>query len=328
MLSLYRLLVGVMLFSPGLAAAQCDESSNSDDLLGWMSQIEEALRGGDEATAGRVAMVAEKKLPCLSERLPSQLAPRLYRAIGAGVYVAGSTARGKQWMLTSAEMDSMFEYGIGDLPPGHELVDVWLDQIDLTGESRKTVPGKHFVEGVVYLDGSTLKLPMAHEARLHLIQLEIDGEFKGWVFEGTDFPVEVFGAGGGEVASKDKGGKSKSKTEKGKTAKAAKPEKTAKVKPVKSTPQVNNWPAERVVLLAGGGATIIGSGVLYALSGVAKKNAQESRYKSDLDDYIRQNRTLFISSAAVGAAGIGSVSFGMLFFVIDGQPVTGFNVRF
>jgi hypothetical protein len=221
-------------------------------------------------------------------------------------------------MLTSAEMDPMFEYAMNDLPEGHELEDVWLDQVDLTGDSRKNLIGKHFVEGAITLDGSSLKVPMAHEGRMHLIQLSSDNDIRGWIMEGVEFPEELFDA------STPSAGKSKEPKGEGKTAK----KKTSKGKPVKTTPLVSNWPTERVALFAGGGAAVVGSGVLYALSGMANKRAHDVRFKTELDKEVKANRTLVISSAAVAAAGAGSLGFGVLFYVIDGQPVTGFNIRF
>jgi len=165
---------------------------------------------------------------------------------------------------------------------------------------------------------------MAHPNRKHLIQLKLDTTLKGWIFEGTDFPEEVFSSGASQ-ASSGKGGKSGDKSKKEKGGKSAKASKT---KPVKVTPQVSNWPGERIALIVGGSASAIGSGVLYGMSGAARTRAESALTREDLQDSVKTNRSLVIASGVVAAASAGSLTFGALFFVIDGQPVTGFNIRF
>jgi hypothetical protein len=317
MIRLVVLALGLELFSPTVAYAECGEAVSMESIVEWVGEIEEGLRTDDMATASRVAVSVESKLPCLSEPLPPPIVARTYRALGAGLYVAGSTARGKMWMLTAAEIDSMFEYGISDLPDGHELGDVWLDQIDSIGESRVTVPGKQLVSGEVFLDGKSLKAAMAHPNRMHLIQVRDGANVNGWIFEGADFPAAVFSEGSQASASKTK--------EKSGKSKAAKEPKS---KPAKVTPLVNNWPGERIALIVGGSASVVGSSVLYGMSSGARKKAEGAGTREELQDAVKSNRTFVVASGVVAAAGAGSLTFGALFFVIDGQPITGFSVRF
>jgi hypothetical protein len=323
---LFGLTLALVIFTPGRARAECEEAVTTEEVLEWVGQIEEGLRGDDLATSSRVALAAEKGLPCLVEPLAIPIVARAYRALGTGLYVGGSTERGKKWLLTAAELDSMFEFGMGELPEGHELGDVWLDQVDATGESRTTVPGRQLVDAEVFLDGKLLKLPMAHPNRMHLIQVRSGADLKGWVFEGTDFPEEIFSTGDEQASggkSKEKSGGKKDRGDKGE--KSAKP---AKSKPVKVTPLVSNWPAERIALIVTGSASVVGSGVLYGMSAGARGRAIGAKTRTDLDDAVKANRSLFVASGAVAAVGAGSLTFGALFFVIDGQPVTGFNIRF
>lgn len=318
---LFGLTLALAMIAPMVAQAECTEPVSMGAVLEWVGQIEEGLRTDDMATSSRVSVAVEKNLPCLSDPLPVPIVARAYRAIGAGLYVAGSTQRAKKWMITAAEIDSMFEYGIGDLPEGHELGDVWLDQVDSIGESRVSVPGKQFAEGEIFLDGRVLKAVMAHPNRMHLIQMRVGAEVNGWVFEGTDFPPEIFASAGGQASA----GKSKEKSGKSKSEKSAK---EPKVKPVKVTPQVRNWPGERIALIVGGSASVIGSGILYGMSAGARNSAEGATTRLELQDAVKSNRTLNIASGVVAAAGAGSLTFGALFFVIDGQPITGFSVRF
>ncbi|MBT3221676.1 MAG: hypothetical protein HN348_21575 [Proteobacteria bacterium] len=337
----------------GVANAACEAPFTMDDMLMGLTEVEDHLRNGKDADAGTAAKDMDGKLACMDAPLARMIAARLYRAIGAGTFSSGDTARGMSWLITANEIEPGFVYGLDEISEDHPVRFAFMDASDQSGGDRETVEGD-FVDGLVYLDAKKVSSPSARPGRVHLLQhVAEDGTVRGWLIEGAAFPEELIAAPAvAEVDPEEKGKKPKEKAAKepkepkekpakepkessDKEPKAAKEPKTKKTKAPKvktsedgtyySTPQ---WPAERVILVAGGSAIIAGSVAMYAMSAVSRGKFNDATTLSDVSDYKKTTNGLAVGSAAVGALGVGTLGFGVLFFIVDGQPVTGFQVRF
>ena len=361
----FAVLVGLMgLAFCRVANAACEAPFTMDDMLNGLTMVEDHLRNGNDADAGAAAKEMDGNLACLDAPLARMIAARLYRAIGAGNYAGGDTSRGMSWLITANEIEAGFVYGYDEMPEDHPVRFAFMDASDQSGGDRETMEGRDFVDGSVYLDAKKISSPAARPGRIHLLQhIADDGTVRGWLIEGAAFPEELLAAPAvAEAEPEDEKTPNEKPPKEPKPVKEPKekaekepkvaaedepkvaaekeppPEKEPKAKKTKapkvktsedgtyySTPQ---WPAERVILVAGGSAIIAGSAAMYAMSAVSRGKFNDATTLSDVKDFKKQTNGLAVGSAAVGAIGAGTLGFGILFFIVDGQPVTGLQVRF
>jgi hypothetical protein len=88
------------------------------------------------------------------------------------------------------------------------------------------------------------------------------------------------------------------------------------------------WPASRVFFVAAGGASLAASGALYGLSAVERSKFESAGTAADLDAHSAATNRYVIGSGVAGAAGVGMLGFGVLFFVVDGDPRPTLDIRF
>jgi hypothetical protein len=308
-------------------AADCEKPYTTDDLLNDLVVAEANLLSEDAAAAKAVATKMQTGFACLNDTLPTILIGRVYRAVAGGLYVGGDEARGKQWMLTAIEVDGAYTYGVEDLGPNHP-VRLAFDELKKVpqGDAIALDGGKVFIEGTFLLDGRGLSSPEARLERPHLLQKSGES-VEAWVIEGNAFPEVVLvddgaaavAAGAGAAAA----GKKVKEPKGPKPEKAAKPEKTAKTKGSTAASDgvmvvQRKRPPEKIPLIVGGSAVIIGAGVLYALSHISYGKFEDANTVEDAQKYRNQANAYFISSMAVGAAGIGTLTYGI---VVDGDRV-------
>lgn len=338
----------LLALAPAARAADCAAPYAVDQLLGDLGTIDAALRDGDDATAGKAAIVLEQGLGCLNEVLPRMIVGRTYRAVGAGLVSAGKAERGEDWLRTAAEIEQSFDFGIEDLPESHPVRAVYAQAKNSSSGEELAVVGKAFAEGVSYLDGKKVTEPKARGDRLHLYQYEREGLVRSWVIDGNAFPGEVLVAGAVAVAEvPDDAGKPGKPPKEPKAAKEPKapkdaPPKDEKVagsdagKPPKPAPVAvtsdgkmvvqRERPAEKIPLLIGGGAVMLGAGGVYYASFVKRKQFDESNSLSEIQDLQPQVNRLFIASLAVLGVGAGTFTWGVI--VDGGTPLPAVQVRF
>jgi hypothetical protein len=307
----WKMFVGWLLATSAAHAADCDAVYDMDALFEDLATSEEALRTKNYVAASQTALAMRGQLDCLEQIMPVIIAGRVYRAMGAGLSLGGDDA-GEQWLLTAAEVDPTFEYGIEDVPEGHPARALWNAAVSESQPDPVELEGKTLADGKHFIDGRRVNFPVATEGRFHVYQWVSEG-VHSWVIEGVAFPDEAFG--GGVVAS-------------------AEPEDSdERVDPMENlmaatVVKQKNWPGERVALVAGGSAAFVTSGLMYALSAGAHNNFSTSATVSDMDKYKSQANTLFVGSGISAAAGAGALTFGALFFVIDGDPRPTLDIRF
>lgn len=292
-------------------AGECESPYTIDDLLTDLAMTEGALRGGDNAGASENGTRLGERLPCSDDILPGAMAARIYRAIGGGVFVGGDPDGGLLWLRTAAELEPEFEYAAGDLPADHPVRSgLKLAKVEVMGTGpERMVDAQEFGIGKHFLDGRPIEVPEASVERNHLYQRVLDETYT-FLVEGNAFPPEAFGA--------------------------VKPAEEVPDDPVVTDVKLPDavvvkqkaWPAERVVLVSAGAASLAASGALYGLSAGTRANFDASNTVEDMDKYQSSTNTLVIASGATGAAGVGMLGFGVLFFIVDGDPRPTLDFRF
>ena len=214
-------------------------------------------------------------------------------------------------MRTAAGVDPTFVFGVEDVPEGHPVRSLWQLALDAENPEPVEIEGKSLSDGKHFVDGRRINYPVATLDRFHVYQRVEDG-VHSWVIDGNDFPEVAFM--GNEPD------------------KPVEPE-VEEVQPIEdlmaaTVVKQNAWPGERVALVVGGGSALVASGVLYGLSAGAHSNFQSSTTVADMDKYQGQANTFFVSSGVSAAAAAGALTFGALFFVIDGDPRPSLDIRF
>jgi hypothetical protein len=306
----WKMFVGWWLATSAAHAADCEAAYDMDALFEDLATSEEALRSKNYVEASQTGEAMRSQLNCLEQIMPVIIAGRVYRAMGAGLSLGGDDA-GEQWLLTAAEVDPTFEYGVEDVPQGHPVRALWGAAVSESQPDPVEVEGKNLVEGKHFLDGRRVNFPVATEGRFHVYQWVNDG-VHSWVIEGAAFPDEAFSGAEMSLAVDDV---------------------EAEVKPMETlmaatVVKQKSWPGERVALVVGGSAAVATSGLMYAMSAGAQSNFSTSTTVTDMDKYKAQANTLFVGSGISAAAGVGALTFGALFFVIDGDPRPTLDIRF
>lgn len=306
--------LAIALASIGTAsAADCDRPYALDSLADDLATIEAALLQGDPAAAA-MATALEGELACLDAVLPRVVVGRAYRAVVAG-NLSVDPAAPVDWLRTAAAVDRGFQYSLEELPDeAHPAFEAWrvaLEQgVDVKAEP---VVGKAWAEGVYHLDGRRMRAPAAEPGMPHLLQRTAGGAVTTWRVDGAAIPAELLVVDTSTPAS---GVTTAVVPAQGKT--------TMKVSQAKQY----NWPTERVALVGGGAAALVGGGVLYGLAWDRRGRFDDSSTRADTERLARSTNTLTVASTATLAAGAGTLGFGVLFFIVDGDPRPTLDLRF
>ena len=226
-------------------------------------------------------------------------------------------------MRTAAQLDPEFAYTEDQIPAASPVHSAWkLAKLEAEGESQAV--DKEFADGMHFLDGTIIQAPAAVADRFHIYQRVLDETYT-FVIQGAEFPEEAFGPIGGpeaeevitEVSPQDA------------LVEAATGKSDANVPGM--TPQSvssKSWPAERVILVGAGGASLAASGVLWGLSASSRAQFDQSGTVADMDKFQASTNTLFLGSAATAGVGAGLLGVGVLFFIVDGDPRPTLDIRF
>lgn len=195
-------------------AGDCATPYTTEGLIEDLTGVESAMRGYDDDAAKASGDKLKAGLACLDEVLPALIAARAYRAVGAGLYAAGTPEAANLWFLTSLELEPTWSYGLQDIPEGHPLRnDFETLKSNLSGDEPIWVEGKEFSDGSHYLDGRKISKPKARLERFHVYQVD-NGGVSSHVISGNAFPASSLVEGSvadlPDPADEDKG-KSKGK---------------------------------------------------------------------------------------------------------------------
>lgn len=285
------------------AAEPCE--SSLDQLLDEVGRVESALESSEPELASGAALRLRASLPCLDERLPALAAPRLYRAIGAGLLMQRHP-ESLGWLRTAAVHDPGFRYSIDLVPEGSPVFSAWQQAREsVAGLEPEPMPHRVFGPGVHWLDGHALVTPVAVPGVPHVYQHEAGGgaPIDTELIWGPDFPdahVLLQGVSDAPHVVLD-----------GSTPTVA--------SPVVSGPEVYRPPnkrSARAAVLVSGGTLLVGSGVLVGLSVAHRENAP------------RIADRLAIGAGATGATGLLTLGIGMLLTQVDDDPRPTLDVRF
>jgi len=340
------------------AAGDCESAYTVDTLLGDLVQVEEFLRNGDGDAALTAGKRLETGLSCLGELLPSMIAGRSYRAVGASYVAGGDEVKGASWFRTSTEIDQSFDYGLEDLPEEHPVRDVYAAAKSESSGEKVPIDGMGWVSGKSYLDGRKLDKPAARQNRPHIYQQD-DGGVKTWLIDGNAFPAEVMAAAVAVAAvpvDEPKGGGKSPKPPKEPKVKEPKPDKPPKEpkvkepKPDKPEPEpkeakepktkkpkpssgnggavtvARQRPAEKTPLIIGGGVVMGGAAGIYAMALGSKGKFNDAKTVGEIKDLQTTTNRLVIVSAATLAVGTGTFTWGI---ILDGSaPLPAVKFRF
>ncbi len=307
------------------AQATCAQPYPLDVLLDDMGEVESGLASGTHGLAGGAATRMRTRIVCVEEPLPAIIGARTLRAIGAGLLVR-QHVEALGWLESAAAADPEYRYTLENLAELHPLFPAWgtvLDRASLAQpelrENRELAPGEH------WLDGMPLTEPVAHPNVPHVYQHRAaEGRpLRTEIMVGTEFPSGALVVREGRRAVVD--------TTRGKDR--AEPEDVpAPLAPGSGVDVVvvrpKAWPSERVALVSGGLSAIAGSALLYALSTQTEANFLASTNTRDIDRYRGATNRLAVGSGAAAAVGVSALSFGLLFYVVDGDPRPSLDIRF
>lgn len=293
----------------------CDAPYAVDSLADDLGALEAAiLAAADDAPT--LASKLEGDLVCLDGRLPRVITGRVYRAIAAGQLGVDPTSAAASWLDTAAVVDPGFRYSLDDLPSeDHPAFLGWLNAVDAAqGVKAEPVEGRVWAAGSFYIDGRRTNWPTAETGRPHLLQRVLDDTTTTWRVEGNTFPADLLIVDDAEAPPPVAGQRVETPT--GRTQ--------IEVYKAKSY----NWPTERVALVGGGAAALVGGGALYALAWNQRGKFDASNTRADTERLARSTNTLTVASTATMAAGVGTLGFGVLFFIVDGDPRPTLDFRF
>ncbi len=300
----------------GLAwGAGCDKPYAVDSLADDLGVLEAAILGQTEE-APALATKLEADLTCLDGVLPRVIAGRVLRAVASGQMGAHADAPAGDWLLTAAAVDPGFRYTLDDLPSEeHPAFIAWMNAVDANrAVQQQAVAGYVWTSGTFYVDGRRSNWPAAEIGMPHLLQRVHEGRTSTWRVEGNTFPNDLLIADAASAPPPVAGQRPQTPT--GRTK--------VEVHKVKQ----NNWPTERIALVGGGTAALEGGGALYALAWNQRGKFDASNTRADTERLARSTNTLTVASTATLAAGAGTLGFGILFFIVDGDPRPTLDIRF
>jgi hypothetical protein len=297
--------------------ADCESGYGLDTLADDLGVVESAVRSDESEAAAQAARRLLDGLPCLSEPLPRVVAGRAYRAVATGLLSTEEAEQASRWYRTAAVVDGSFLYSLEDLPEeDHPAFEGWRLAVEAAkGADSVPIEGHVWSSGTFTLDGRRLNWPAAEPDMPHLLQRSLDGETDTWLVDGTDFPSEALIA--------DASVRNQANASDG-------PSPVTHTVPTVTVQQVggNNWPAERVGLVAGGTVALLAGGGLYAMALDKRSQFDASTKRADTTRLAASTNTLTVASTATLAAGAGTLGFGVLFFIVDGNPSPTLDLRF
>lgn len=275
-----------------------------DQLLDEVGRIEAGLQTSEPEGVVGAALRLRTTLPCLDERIPALLAPRLFRAIGGGLLLQRHP-ESLGWLRSAAASDPGFRYTVEVLPEGSPLFGAWSEAVEAMRNARaEPMPHRVFGPGIHWLDGRSLTRPDAVPGVPHVYQHQESSQapVTTELVWGNDFPdafVLLQGVSSAPHVVLEEGRGDA-------TVGLPGPEYLG----------VRSGRSARAAVVASGATLLVGSGVFVGLSIGHRENAP------------RIADRLAVGAGISGAAGLLTLGLGMLFTQIDNDPAPTLQVRF
>ena len=106
-------------------AEDCESAYTMDELLTDLAMAEGAVRSGDNLEANTLSAKMAAGLACVDEVMPDVMVPRIYRAVGGGMFVGGDPDLGLLWLRTAAALDPEYDYVANEVAEDHPVISGW-----------------------------------------------------------------------------------------------------------------------------------------------------------------------------------------------------------
>ncbi len=297
--SLCGLVVALAAMVSTPAAAECQRTYTSQELISDLSVMTSALRSGDEVEMTTTGGRMESGLACIRTKVPPQVFANAYRFIGAGYFLRGEPEKSRGWFLTSLEIAPTYEFDVGEVPLEHPMRAFFEETRAAAGEEPVSIDGKELnlpSGSTLLLDGRKLSRPEATPSRPHLLQViaSSDGAVRqAFLITGNAFPEQYLrDAGGDAVAAGGKGDKGdKSSHQPNYDLSVVK---VQRVRPAAKTP-----------LMISGGVIALGAAGVYGASFATRQQFDAAGTTADLERTQRLTNTLVVASGATLLVGLG-----------------------
>lgn len=298
------------------AAAECQRTYTSQELVSDLSVMTSALRAGDEVQMTTTGGRMEAGLACIRTKVPAQVFANAYRFIGAGYFLRDEQPKARRWFRASLEISPTYEFDVGEVPLDHPMRAFFEATRASAGSDPVVLEGKELAlpsGSTLYLDGRKLTRPEATVDRPHLLQViaESDGSVRqAFLIDGNAIPAQYLRDAGDAVAAADKG----EKGDKG----GHQPNYDLSVVKVQRV-----RPAAKTPLMISGGVIALAAGGIYGASFATRNQFDAASTTADLERTQRLTNTLVVASGATLLVGLGVEYAGIML----GATGNGFRVH-
>jgi len=328
--------LGLVVFACGWmgnARAECTGTYTGDQLVEDLGQMTVALRALDEERFQSAGLRLEGNLTCAKQKIPVGVFASAFRFIGAYHYLSGRDEVARAWFRSSLELDGDFQWDITELDLEHPMRRTFDEERAVATAAGEPLEGMVINPpsgSTLLLDGRSFTEPLMTGDRPHVLQVIGDDQSIRQVFVIEDGQIpeqfllsESMLKARQEAASAASSEKKKKKKNKKKDKKkdTEAPEESA-VETSSAASSDNEYDVVRVErtksgskipMLAGGGAALIASGVLYGLSSASHKNFDTVDTTDDLNAARNMTNQLVMASGVslVAAVGMGSIGLAL-----------------
>ncbi len=290
----------------GVATAACPDPYTGAELATDLSVLGTSLRDQDAARFTSVSGRLEAGLPCVEQSVPRQALASAYRYIGVARYRAGDEPGARRWLRTSLELEPTYNFDVDEMDFADPLRTVFESERTpgsaspqaLQGQSLKTPEGTEWL-----LDGKPLSAPSATLDRPHLLLQVNKADNKAigaWLIEGNSFPADALQATVVVATTPTKEKKPKGKVSPEPVG--APPADTDAYQVVKIE---RIRPPAKTPLIILGGAGVLASGAVYAMSFGARAEFDAATTTDALLAAQKKTNLLGVVSGSALVLGLG-----------------------
>ena len=294
----------------GTARAECTGPYSADQLINDYQALQMSLRVEDNFSVLSHGERLAAGVPCLTDRVSTQMLAGVYRAIGVYAHTAHLDAEVGKWFRTSIELEPTFEWGVEELAEDSPVRPLWAGERGSEGIAPTVIEGMSLIApdgGSLTLDGRAWTDARATPDRYHLLQLHAaDGSVRrSWLITGAEFPSSLVGAAVPAVADNDGGGGDEGPVRGEGVIDRDLPDgylvsdivAVQRERPPMKTPS-----------LLGGGTGLLGAAAIYGATFWAKSQFDASNTEADLLHYRGLTNSLVLASGGMVVLG-GAVTY-------------------